>query len=295
MQNAGRPLARVRAPASPWALAIVGAVALASLLAPAFARASPAEAVNEVRRAGCGSHERARPLRREPRLDAAAERMARGTGMHDALERAGYRAEEAVALHVGGTATREDDSLARVLARRYCADVANPALAQVGVARRGADVWLVLAAPFDPPTRDELPRIAQRVLALVNEARESGRRCGGRGYEPAPAVRLDARLSSAALAHSREMAATGRFEHEGARGDTPADRVRRTGYEAVRVGENIAAGPESAEEVVRGWLDSPGHCANLMDPRFTAMGLAYDSEPRSRGGIYWTQVFATPR
>jgi uncharacterized protein YkwD len=140
-----------------------------------------------------------------------------------------------------------------------------------------------------------MPRVAKRVLALVNDARAAGQRCGGRRYEPAPPLRLNARLGAAALAHSREMARTGRFEHEGARGDTPAERVQRAGYDARRIGENIAAGPTSAEEVVRGWLDSPGHCANLMDPRFEEMGLAYDADARSRGGIYWTQVFATPQ
>jgi uncharacterized protein YkwD len=91
------------------------------------------------------------------------------------------------------------------------------------------------------------------------------------------------------------MASTGRFAHAGADGSTPGQRVERAGYRAARVGENIAAGPTSAAEVVEGWLASPGHCANLMDARFTEMGLAYAVDSRSAAGIYWTQVFATPR
>lgn len=46
---------------------------------------------------------------------------------------------------------------------------------------------------------------------------------------------------------------------------------------------------------MQGWIDSPGHCANPMDARFTEMGLAYAVDARSRAGIYWTQVFATPQ
>jgi uncharacterized protein YkwD len=108
-------------------------------------------------------------------------------------------------------------------------------------------------------------------------------------------VKLSAALGAAALAHSREMAAQSRFAHEGADGSTAGQRVARTGYRAALVGENIAAGPTSASEVVKGWLESPGHCANLMDARFTEMGLAYAVDARSTSGIYWTQVFATPR
>jgi uncharacterized protein YkwD len=68
--------------------------------------------------------------------------------------------------------------------------------------------------------------------------------------------------------------------------------VHRTGYRARHVGENIASGVPTAREVVDGWLASPGHCSNIMDPRFTEMGVAYATERRSRGVIYWTQVFA---
>jgi uncharacterized protein YkwD len=48
----------------------------------------------------------------------------------------------------------------------------------------------------------------------------------------------------------------------------------------------------SPEEAMAGWLDSPGHCANLMDPSFTEMGAGYAVNPNSKAGTaYWTQVF----
>jgi len=62
------------------------------------------------------------------------------------------------------------------------------------------------------------------------------------------------------------------LEHQDLSGHSPADRVRAIGYRETLVGENIAYGPQSADEVVQGWLDSPGHCENIMDPRFSEMG-----------------------
>ena len=58
------------------------------------------------------------------------------------------------------------------------------------------------------------------------------------------------------------------------------------------IGENIAAGPATAKIVVRGWLESPEHCANLMSQRYTAMGIAYAVNPASKVGIYWAQASA---
>jgi uncharacterized protein YkwD len=90
------------------------------------------------------------------------------------------------------------------------------------------------------------------------------------------------------------MAENDYFEHEDRAGHTPADRVRAVGYREKLVGENIAFGPRTAEEVVQGWLDSPGHCENIMDPRFAEMGIAYAAGHLKRG-LYWVQVFAAPR
>jgi uncharacterized protein YkwD len=85
------------------------------------------------------------------------------------------------------------------------------------------------------------------------------------------------------------------FEHEDLAGHSPADRVRAVGYQEKLVGENIAYGPSTAAEVVQGWLDSPGHCENIMDPRFAEMGIAYAQGQVSKHGLYWVQVLAAPR
>ncbi len=102
-------------------------------------------------------------------------------------------------------------------------------------------------------------------------------------------------LDDVAYGHAADMATHGYFEHEDLTGRSPAERVKAVGYREKLVGENIAYGPKSAEEVVRGWLDSPGHCENIMDPRFAEMGIAYAPGQASRRGLYWVQLLAAPR
>jgi uncharacterized protein YkwD len=85
------------------------------------------------------------------------------------------------------------------------------------------------------------------------------------------------------------------FDHRGSDGSTVGPRAARVGYKWRTVGENIAVGVETPEDVVQGWLDSPGHCANIMAPGFTEMGIAFVVDRKSEAGIYWTQVFAAPR
>jgi uncharacterized protein YkwD len=91
------------------------------------------------------------------------------------------------------------------------------------------------------------------------------------------------------------MAEHSYFSHDGRDGSQPADRATRAGYVWRSVGENIAAGQASADEAVRGWIDSPPHCANLMSPRYTEMGVAYAVNLNSKMAIYWAQVFGAPR
>lgn len=44
-------------------------------------------------------------------------------------------------------------------------------------------------------------------------------------------------------------------------------------------------------KVIDGWLASPGHCANLMNPQYKELGAAYATDPKSDAGIYWTAMF----
>lgn len=136
--------------------------------------------------------------------------------------------------------------------------------------------------------------IRARVVELVNEARSHARRCGREKFSPAPPLNVSRKLDDAAAGHARDMAKRKYFEHRGSDGSQPRDRVARAGYASRLTGENIALGPESAEEVVAGWLDSPGHCANIMDARFRDIGVGLSSGPK-RGQTYWVQTFGSPR
>jgi uncharacterized protein YkwD len=141
--------------------------------------------------------------------------------------------------------------------------------------------------------REPATKVRARVLQLVNEARATSRRCGEDLFPAAPPLVESPPLRKAAQRHADDMAQRGYFEHRGKDGSEPHDRVRDAGYSYRLTGENIAFGPDSAEEVMKGWLGSPGHCANIMEAGFTDLGVAM-STGRKRGHIYWVQEFGRP-
>jgi uncharacterized protein YkwD len=159
-----------------------------------------------------------------------------------------------------------------------------------------AALFLSSAAPAGDAfvARESNATVRERVVELVNAARSRGRRCGRERFPAAPPLRVSRDLNDAAADHARDMARRKYFEHQGRDGSQPRDRVLRAGYESRLTGENIALGPESAEEVVAGWLDSPGHCANIMDARFRDIGVGV-ATGRGRGQIYWVQNFGVPK
>lgn len=142
--------------------------------------------------------------------------------------------------------------------------------------------------------RERGAAVRERVVELVNAARSSARRCGSERFDAAPPLSVSKQLNEAAADHARDMARRKYFDHRGKDGSQPKDRVLRTGYQPRLTGENIAFGPESAEEVIAGLLASPGHCANIMDPRFRHIGVGF-GVGRGRGQIYWVQSLGAPR
>jgi uncharacterized protein YkwD len=261
------------------------------LMLPCAAHADALSTVNWARQHGCPSSATRAPLQNNPKLQKAAGRLREGAALHDALTAVGYVASQSAALHFSGAVS--DSQIAGMLTANYCRTLIDPALREIGVERRGRDVWMVLAAPVSMPTAADAAAVSRRILELVNAARAAGRRCGAKYFAPAAPLTLDASLTHAALAHSEEMARYSAFDHRGHDGSTPAQRVERAGYAAHRiVGENIAAGAMSPAEVTDGWLASPAHCENIMDGRFTQIGIAYAASPNPEIGLYWTQDFA---
>jgi len=255
------------------------------------ARADVLDAMNWARLRGCHAGAARTRLRVDPRLQSAAGRLAAGAGLHHALAAQGYLASQSAALHLSGAVN--DAQIAHALTANYCPTLTDPALWEVGTERRGRDVWIVMAAPVSMPAAADAASVSLSILKRVNAARAAGRRCGARYFAPAAPLELNAKLAAAALAHSRDMARYGEFDHRGHDGSTPTVRVRRAGFGAFRVvGENIAAGAMTPGEVADGWLASPAHCENIMDARFTEVGIAYAANLDTAAGLYWTEDFA---
>jgi uncharacterized protein YkwD len=277
----------------PGAPAVAAALSLAALVASPCAKAGDRllADLNALRVQGCGGRSGQPALRPNAALDGAAAALAAGAGMKDAMSRSGYRSTQAAMLEVTGPS---DAAMAHALAKRGCRDLADPAYREVGLASREGAAWIVLAAPFDPPGVSDAAEVGSRVLALVNDARASRRRCGWKRFEAAPPLAASAALDRAALAHAKDMASRSALGHAGGDGSAPGERATRAGYRWRLVGENIAAGQPTAERVVAEWLDSPHHCANLMDPGFTDMGIGFAADAKSAKGIYWSQLFGAP-
>ncbi|MEX2149185.1 MAG: CAP domain-containing protein [Steroidobacteraceae bacterium] len=278
---------RVRLPA-----AILLMFLLASASHAASANSPLRAVIDEIRAQGCGGHVGVKPaLRPDPRLDRVAAELASGGSLRAALLGAGYRAVQSATLEASGSAA----GIASALAKRACKDIVNPVFRDIGVDHRGDEAWIVLAAPQVPPAPDEAQAVSRRMLELVNEARAGARRCGWKRFRAAAPVVLSDALQQAALAHARDMAAHSSLSHAGRDGSTAGERATRVGYRWRLIGENIAAGQSTPEQVVADWVQSSRHCANLMSADFSEMGVAFAVEPRSVSGIYWTQLFASPR
>ncbi len=128
--------------------------------------------------------------------------------------------------------------------------------------------------------------VLSEVLVLTNEARSQAQNCGGDMRPPVPPLKFDPILQEAAQAHAEDMAAKRYFSHTNKEGQSSGDRIREAGYQGSATGENIARGYGTAAAVVQGWIDSPGHCRNIMRDGFNELGVGFDPN-----GNYWVQNF----
>ncbi|MBB5956929.1 uncharacterized protein YkwD [Saccharothrix tamanrassetensis] len=129
------------------------------------------------------------------------------------------------------------------------------------------------------PARTEVELAEAKVFNLTNAER---------AVNGCPALAVDERLDKAARGHSADMAAQNYFDHKSKDGRTFVDRVKAAGYPSPGA-ENIAAGQRTPEAVVKGWMESPGHRANMLNCKLKTLGVGM-----ARGGaygIYWTQNF----
>lgn len=133
------------------------------------------------------------------------------------------------------------------------------------------------------------------MLASVNAARATSRNCGEDFMPAVDKLTWDCNLQAAAIGHAVDMSDSDFFAHAGSDGSSIGTRVTRAGYPWSYVGENLAAGQRTISDVMSSWLDSPGHCRNIMSPNYTQFGFGYSTDIDSQYQRYWAQVFARPR
>ncbi|MGG0410032.1 CAP domain-containing protein [Peribacillus simplex] len=128
--------------------------------------------------------------------------------------------------------------------------------------------------------REESQSVEQQVLSLVNEERaKSG----------LPSLEMDSDISNVAILKSEDMRNNNYFNHTSPSYGSPFDMMKSFGISYEYAGENIAAGQPSADAVMKSWMNSPGHKANILNKNYTHIGIGYVT-----GGKYthyWTQQF----
>lgn len=140
--------------------------------------------------------------------------------------------------------------------------------------------------------------LEEEVLTEVNRVRASGARCADTDFGPAPPMKMDPALRCSSRLFSKDMAVRGFFDHTSPDGTEPKDRIAAAKYTGTYpIGENIAVGYSSAAEVMHGWMNSPGHCRNIMNPQFLELGVGYyyHDPDAQRYKHYWTQNFGGGR
>jgi hypothetical protein len=264
--------------------------------------ASPAHARGERQLVEAINDYRAEPQRCERRAVRALTPLAlksslalpinqRG-GLRETLKASGYQAVAVRTIRLAGAQDAEEAF--DMLQSDYCGALLDTQYADIGVSRDEDEWRVVLARPLIDGHMDDPRAAGKALLAQVNAARAKPRLCGRQRFAAARPLAWNAALGAAAQGHSRAMAYGNYFAHQDPDGDSPADRARGAGYRGRQIGENIAAGQGSPNKAMEGWLASPGHCANLMNPMFTQVGAAYAADSRSDEGIYWTMLFGAP-
>jgi uncharacterized protein YkwD len=141
-----------------------------------------------------------------------------------------------------------------------------------------------------------IPNFQANVLARVNAARARGANCGSAGrFGPAPPLAWNDALARAAERHTRDMVAGNFFSHTGSDKTELRQRADAAGYKWRTLAENVAGGRGTIDGTLQQWLESPGHCANLMKPDLVHVAVAcVPGGARSTYTHYWTMALGAP-
>lgn len=126
-----------------------------------------------------------------------------------------------------------------------------------------------------------------KVLELVNGIRSKGVSCGEHWKPPMAPLTLNSKLIRSSRCHAVDMVNKNYFDHVAPDGTSVGTRIENAGYSFRSAAENIAYGQQSPHDVINSWLESPGHCSNIMED-FKDIGIAYVADKRM-----WVQNFGT--
>lgn len=137
------------------------------------------------------------------------------------------------------------------------------------------------------PTKKYLAVILPSVLVdLTNQSR---------GFSDKPFLAINPLLEKAAQAKAEDMAANDYFAHTRSDGLTPWDFIEKAGYQFRYVGENLAVNFFDSQDIIKAWLASPRHRANILNSNFTEIGIGIaEGFYKGKNGIFIVQFFGQP-
>ena len=229
------------------------------------------------------------PLSSDPRLVLSITDMG---NLQQQLSRTAYPMVNVQAISLSGP--RDAAAAMQAIRESFCQVVLDPQFVDIGVSRVDREWRIVVARPLLSARLGDWNSEGQKLLDAINAARAKPQQCGTQAMAATTPLVWNETLAQTAQGHSRAMANQNFFDHIDREGRTPGDRADLAGYSGQRIAENIAAGLDSPRKVLDGWLSSPGHCTNLMNPQLRELGAAYATDPKSDAGIYWTALFGTP-
>lgn len=229
------------------------------------------------------------PLSSDPRLVLSITDMG---NLQQQLSRTAYPMVNVQAISLSGP--RDAAAAMQAIRESFCQVVLDPQFVDIGVSRVDREWRIVVARPLLSARLGDWNSEGQKLLDAINAARAKPQQCGTQAMAATTPLVWNETLAQTAQGHSRAMANQNFFDHIDREGRTPGDRADLAGYSGQGIAENIAAGLDSPRKVLDGWLSSPGHCTNLMNPQLRELGAAYATDPKSDAGIYWTALFGTP-
>lgn len=152
-------------------------------------------------------------------------------------------------------------------------------------------VGIIVIRGFDKLVLNEHDFVASVLPAVLVDLANADR-----AATETPTLRTSAKLERAAQLKANDMASKGYFAHNSPEGVTPWHWFNEVGYKFVYAGENLAINFNESSEVNTAWLNSPTHKANIMNDRFTEIGIATaEGIYQGKNSIFVVQMFGKPR